>query len=102
VGRVDPVVAVGVVEREMRLASSSPRPSSLWRSRRQAEMLEDAAGDALVLDDREQPHPARAPRADEHVHRVRALHEDSPRQPSLAAGVIGTYDVITSRMNATL
>jgi hypothetical protein len=30
-------------------------------------MGEDAAGDALVLDDSNEPHRARAPRADENV-----------------------------------
>ncbi len=61
-------------------------------------MLEYAASDALILDDREQPHRAGAPRAHEHVHRVGALHEDSPREPTLATGIIGSYNV-GHRMN---
>ena len=62
-------------------------------------MLQDAASDALVLDDREQSHRPLAPRTDEHVDRVRALHEDSPREPTLPAGIIGGHEVITPRMN---
>jgi hypothetical protein len=64
-------------------------------------MLEDAAGDALVLDDREQPHRPGAPRTTENVDRVRALQQGGPLQPSPSAGVIGTYDVITPRTNRT-
>ena len=45
-------------------------------------MLEDAACDALVLNHRYQPHRPSAPRADEHVHRVRPLQQDGPAQPS--------------------
>ena len=62
-------------------------------------MLKDAARNALILDHGDPPHRAGAPSADEHVHRVRALQQDSPRQPSLAAGVIATYEIVILRMN---
>jgi hypothetical protein len=65
-------------------------------------MFEDAARDALVLNHRYESHRAGAPRTSENVDRVRALHEDSPREPTLATGIIGRYDVITPRTNAML
>ena len=62
-------------------------------------MLEDASCNALVLDDSKQPHRPLAPWAGQHLHRVRALHEHSPVEPSLAARVIGAYNVVSLRMN---
>ena len=100
VGRVDPVEAVRLVEGELRLTSRSPWPSSGWRSGEQAEVLQDAASEALNLDDREQLHRAGAPSAGHHVERVGTLHGDSPREPTLATGVIGGYELITPRMNS--
>ena len=81
------------------LLTSPPRPSSWRRSCGLAEVLEDAASDALVLNYRAQAHQPGAPRADEHLHLVRPLHGNSPRQSSLPARVVGTYDVITPRIN---
>jgi hypothetical protein len=72
--------------------------TSRRRSRRQAEVIEDPAGDPLILDDRYEPHRPSAPSADEHVHRAGTLHGRQPRQSSLPPGIIGRYDV-SPRMN---
>ena len=63
-------------------------------------MLEDAPCDTLLLDYGNQPHRPGAPRASEHVHRVRALQQHRPLQPTRATGIIGHYDVITLRTDA--
>jgi hypothetical protein len=41
---------------------------------RRDDVEKNRAGDELVFDDRDQPHSAGAPSADEHVHRVRPFH----------------------------
>jgi hypothetical protein len=98
-GFVDTVVAVGVVEGELRLAGSSPRPSTRRRSCGQSEMFKDAPGDPFILDDSNQSHRPLAPRASENVGRVRAPHEHRPVQPTLPTGIIGDDNVVSPRMN---
>ena len=100
VDRVDVVVTGGLVEAELR-PRSPPRSSTRRRSRGHAEVLEDAPGDALVLDDGNEPHRPLALSADEHVHRVRPLQQDGPAQPTRATGIIGRHDVITPRTDRT-
>jgi hypothetical protein len=85
----------------MRLDPGPPRSSARRCPRRQAEMFKDAASDALILDDSNELHRPLAPSAGQHVDRVGALHEDSPIEPSLAAGVVDDHDVVSSpRMNS--
>src|SRR6516162_72368 len=65
VRRIDAIPRAVVDERELlaRRAGAAAR----WRPRRYAEMLEDAAGDVLVLDEGDQAQRALAPRTGEHV-----------------------------------
>ena len=102
-GGGDAIVAIGVVAGELFLASCAPRASTLRRPGWQSELVEDAASDPFVLDYGDRAHWPCTPRASENVDCVRAFHQDRPLEPSLAAGVVGTYEVLmlTSRTNSS-
>jgi hypothetical protein len=94
----NPVEAIGVIERELLLAST-PRSSARRCSRWQTEVFEDLERYALIFNYAYQPHRPGTSRTGEHIERVRAAHEDRPLEPSLAVGVVGAYNVVGSRMN---
>jgi len=51
---------------------------------------EDLPGDALVVDEREEPHRPGAPGANQNVYRPRALQELGPVKSALSRRVVGT------------
>ena len=85
-----------VVEGELLLARP-PRSTAGRRSRRQADVIQDPARDAFVLDDADQLHALATARTRENVEIPGAAHERGPREPSLALGIIGSSEGVYVR-----
>jgi hypothetical protein len=94
-GRYVHAVEIGPIDGEAELLlSRPPRSPSRRRSRRQADVIQDPARDALVLDDADQLHAFTTPRARQDVEIRGAAHQRGPREPSLALGIIGTAGTV--------
>ncbi len=60
-------------------------------------MGKNAGDHALVLDRVDKRHRSRAPMAEQDLHAPGPPHQDGPREPAFAGGVVGASEVNTKR-----
>lgn len=91
--RIDAVEAASIIVEGELLRAWPPWTAAGRRPGGQAQVLQDLAGGAFVLDGRDQLHPLATPWTAQNLEVPGAAHQRGPGQAALSAGIVGTIGI---------